>query len=89
MDAVGYTKKNNPFTKIEVRRAINHAINRETIVKKLMKGDSRVIHSACHPAQFGCKQDVKKYDYNPAKAKALLVENTGRTSQPSNEFPGS
>ncbi len=72
MDAVGYTGKNNPFTKIEVRRAMNHAINREAIVKQMMKGNSRVIHSACHPAQFGCAQDVKKYDYNPAKAKELL-----------------
>ncbi len=73
LDAIGYTGQNNPLTKLEVRRAMNHAINREAIVKHIVKGSSKVIHSACHPVQFGCTQDVKKYDYDPKMAKALLA----------------
>ncbi len=74
LDAIGYTGRNNPLTKLEVRQAMNHAINREAIVRHIVKGSSKVIHSACHPVQFGCAQDVKKYDYNPQKAKALLAK---------------
>src|SRR3546814_17679864 len=35
---------------------------------------STVINAACYPSQFGCEQDVKVYEYDPAKAKALLAE---------------
>ncbi len=62
------------FTDKKVRMAVAHAINREAITKNLVGPASVVIHSACHPDQFGCTQDVKKWDYDPAKAKALLAE---------------
>lgn len=62
------------FTKKKVRQAFAHAINRESIAKNLVGPASEVIHSACHPDQFGCTQDVTQYDYDPAKAKALLAE---------------
>jgi len=72
MDSAGKVKKDSPFKKLEVRQAMIHAINRESIVKHLVKGSSKVIHSVCHPVQFGCSQNVTKYEYDPAKAKALL-----------------
>lgn len=64
----------NPFADLRVRKAVNHAINREAISKNLIGGQSRIIYSACFPSQFGCEQDVEKYAYDPAKAKALLAE---------------
>ena len=72
LDAAGLSGKDNPLTRRDVRRAIIHAIDRQSIVKNIVKGDSRVIDSACHPAQFGCAQDVMKYPYNPARAKELM-----------------
>jgi peptide/nickel transport system substrate-binding protein len=72
LDAGGYTDPSGPLTKADVRRAIAHAINREAIVKYIVRGKSEVIHAACHPVQFGCTQDIAKYPYDPAKAKALL-----------------
>jgi len=72
MDAAGHTGKDNPLTSRDVRRAINHAIDRESIVRNMIDGTAQVIHSACHPVQFGCYQDVRKYEYDPDKAKALL-----------------
>ncbi|HDO51512.1 MAG TPA: ABC transporter substrate-binding protein, partial [Rhizobiales bacterium] len=62
------------FTKKKVRMAVAHAINRESITKNLVGPASVVIPSACHPDQFGCAQDVPKWDYDPAKAKKLLAE---------------
>jgi len=73
MDATGRTG-DTPFTNLKVRRAILHAIDREAIAENLVGGQSRVIHAACYPSQFGCVSDVKKYEYNPEKAKKLLAE---------------
>ncbi len=74
MDAAGRTGA-NPFQKLEVRRALNHAIDRESMARKLVGGQSRVIHTACFPSQFGCTdQDAMRYDYNPEKAKQLLAQ---------------
>jgi peptide/nickel transport system substrate-binding protein len=64
----------NPFAELKVRQAINHAINRDSIAKNLLGGQSRAVYSACFPSQFGCEQDVKKYEYNPELAKKLLAE---------------
>ena len=62
------------FTNKLVRQAVSHAINREAIATELVGPASVVTHSACHPDQFGCTQDVKRYDYDPEKAKELLAE---------------
>lgn len=62
------------FTKKKVRQAIAHAIDRKAIAVNLVGPASEVIHSACHPDQFGCTQEVPQYAYDPEKAKALLAE---------------
>jgi peptide/nickel transport system substrate-binding protein len=76
---VGFLYFNNvadtPFKNMKVRQAISYAIDRQAIVKNLVGGSSRVIHSICYPTQFGCTDEgVMKYDYNPQKAKKLLAE---------------
>ncbi len=64
-----------PFTDIRIRKAVAYAIDRQAIVKNLVGGSSRVVHTLCYPAQFGCTDEgVVKYDYNPEKAKKLLAE---------------
>ncbi len=75
IDAAGRTGAGNPLTKLKVRQAIFHAINRQEFADKLVTGGSRVPPAPCFPTQFGCDADAAvKYDYNPAKAKALLAE---------------
>ena len=74
LDAGGYSGKGNPITKVDVRRAMNHAINRESIAKNLIGGPAKAIHTACNPVVFGCFQGVRKYEYSPEKAKALLAK---------------
>lgn len=73
MDATGKTDVEY-FKDRRVRRAIAHAINRQAIVDALVGPPSVVIHSPCHPDQAACSQDVKKYEYDPEKAKELLAE---------------
>lgn len=69
-----YDGGRSPLADVRVRRAINHAVNRQAIVKALIGGASRVLYTPCHPAQFGCTTEVEKYPYDPARAKQLLAE---------------
>src|SRR6185503_2921957 len=63
------------LTKLKVRQAIWHAIDRQAIADKLVTGGSRVPGAPCFPSQFGCNGEAATlYDYNPAKAKQLLSE---------------
>ena len=73
-DSSNRTGNNSPVNNPLVRKAIAHAIDREAIVSQLVGGSSVVVHSACHPLQFGCEQGVARYDYDPEKSKALLAE---------------
>ncbi|MBL8671421.1 MAG: ABC transporter substrate-binding protein, partial [Alphaproteobacteria bacterium] len=64
-----------PLKDVRVRRAIAHAINREAMLKTVVGEGSRVLHTQCFPAQFGCTDEgAPRYAYDPAKAKALLAE---------------
>jgi peptide/nickel transport system substrate-binding protein len=75
IDAAGRSGADNPLTKLKVRQAIFHAVNRQEFADKLVGGGSRVPPAPCFPSQFGCDADVAvKYDYDPKKAKALLAE---------------
>lgn len=74
MDAAGRSG-DTPFTDLNVRRAVNHAINREELVEALLKGKSKPIYTPCFPSQFGCVEEAAvQYDYDPEKARALLAE---------------
>ncbi len=75
MDSAGRTGADNPLTNAKVRQAIMHAIDRPTMAKQFMPGGSRVLDAPCFPTQFGCDQAIAtKYEYDPAKSKALLAE---------------
>jgi peptide/nickel transport system substrate-binding protein len=74
LDGAAKTSPDTPLKNELVRRAINHAIDRDGIVRNLMKSRSRVINSPCNPIQFGCEQDVTIYKYDVQKAKALMQE---------------
>ncbi|MBL6959222.1 MAG: ABC transporter substrate-binding protein [Rhodospirillales bacterium] len=73
MDVTGRSG-DTPFKKLKVRQAVAHAIDRNAIAKGLVGDASVAIHGPCFPTQFGCTSDVKKYAYDPAKAKKLLAE---------------
>ena len=73
-DAAG-RGNHEPVTKLKVRQAMAHAIDRASLVKNLIRGDAGVIHTPCFPTQFGCDVNAAvKYDFDPGKAKALLKE---------------
>jgi peptide/nickel transport system substrate-binding protein len=75
VDAAGRSGADNPLTKLKVRQAIILAIDRATMARQLIQGDSQVIDTPCFPTQFGCDVSAAvKYPYDPARAKQLLAE---------------
>ncbi len=62
------------LTKVKVRQAINHAIDKKSIVDNLYLGTASVAKNGMPPFMLGYNDAIKDYDYNPAKAKQLLAE---------------
>jgi len=57
-----------------VRRAIIHAIDRESIIKNIVGEGGTILNAICSPSQVACTQDVPAYKYDPALSKKLLAE---------------
>jgi peptide/nickel transport system substrate-binding protein len=64
------TKFNNKL----VRQALVYAIDREGIVKQVLKGYGRVVNSHIIGPEWALNPNLNKYEYNPDKARALLKE---------------
>ncbi|MCP4113562.1 MAG: ABC transporter substrate-binding protein [Desulfobacteraceae bacterium] len=74
---VGYLAMNTekpPFNRLKVRQAVNHAINRQNLVKFIYKGLAVPAHTPVPPVMWGYNDKITGYEYNPAKAKQLLKE---------------
>ncbi len=75
LESAGRNGQKSPFQDVRVRKAFAHAIDRQTFADKLIQGGSRVPDAPCYFTQFGCDQAAAvHYDFDPAKAKALLAE---------------
>ena len=57
-----------------VRQALLYAINREELVQQLFQGKQPVSHSFLPPKHYGYHPNVKKYAFDPSRARALLTE---------------
>jgi dipeptide transport system substrate-binding protein len=74
---IGYLSlnvKHKPFDNIDVRRAINMAINKKAIVAAVYQGAGQVAINPIPPTMWSYNKSVKDYEYNPGKAKALLAK---------------
>lgn len=76
-ERIGYMFINalaGPTADVRVRRALAHAIDRGALIEALLGGYGKPVNVVLTPANFGYVSDVKGYEYDPAKAKALLKE---------------
>jgi len=69
LDAAG-----TPWLDRRVRQAVNHAIDRKTIVEVVRHGNSYVAGGPIPPRMFETEQTRKGYEYDPEKARRLLAE---------------
>jgi peptide/nickel transport system substrate-binding protein len=62
-----------PFTDRRVRQALNYAVNKEAIVRDILKGTGVVATGPLLPGTWAYEPNVKKYPYDPATARQLLA----------------
>lgn len=63
-----------PFDDIRVRKAVNHAINRDRMFKTVFFGRGEIANQVIPSTWWGHSPNATKYEYDPEKAKALLAE---------------
>lgn len=66
----------------KVRQAIAYAINRQSIVDDLLKGTGEIIDGPYTSLSPYLNKDLKKYTYDPEKAKQLLKDSGWDVSKP-------
>jgi peptide/nickel transport system substrate-binding protein len=74
---VGYlamNTKKKPFDNPKVRQAINHAVNKEGIIKSLFAGLAVPAVNPMPDFMWGYNKNIKDYEFNLDKAKQLLAE---------------
>lgn len=60
------------FRDIHVRRALLHAIDRETIVRTILDSLAPVAHGAIQPLSWAYTDSVRRYPFDPSQARDLL-----------------
>jgi peptide/nickel transport system substrate-binding protein len=67
--------KEEPFSDVRVRRAVNHAINKQSLVDNVLSGTATVATGPI-PAAFSWayNEELEPYPYDPDKARELIAE---------------
>jgi len=76
-ERVGYlyiNAQSGPTADVRVRKAIAHAIDRQSLIDALLEGYAAPVNIVGAEPIFGYAPNVAGYDYDPAKAAALIKE---------------
>lgn len=64
-----------PWDNVLLRKAVAHAIDRDALIKHVLKGEAIKLTGPIGPLQFGYSKNVKPtYEYDPDKARALVKQ---------------
>jgi dipeptide transport system substrate-binding protein len=69
---LAYNTLQPPFDKVEVRKALNQAINKEAIVKSVFDGAAEVAKNPIPPTMWSYNNAIEDDKYDPAASKAAL-----------------
>lgn len=75
---IAFNLKDPIFSDLRVRKAIAHAIDRDKIIRYLMRDQARPATGVIPPENWAYTNSVKTYRYDPELSRSLLRE-TGRT----------
>ena len=70
---VAMNVQKKPFNDLRVRQAMNYAMDKQAVIKAVLRGQGKPADSPLAPRVWGYTP-VKTYPYDLAKAKALLAE---------------
>jgi len=71
---LGMNNQKKPFDDKRVRQALNYAVNKDAIVKDVLKGTGAASRGPVLPGTWGADPALKPYPYDPERAKKLLAE---------------
>lgn len=71
---IGYNLKKPPFDDKRVRQALSYATPKEDIITGILFGKGSVANGPYKPGTYWNNDNVRKYEYDLEKAKALLAE---------------
>jgi peptide/nickel transport system substrate-binding protein len=71
---LGFNNTKKPFDDKRVRQALNYAVNKEAIVRDVLKGTGAVSKGPVLPGTWGDEGGLKAFPYDPERAKKLLAE---------------
>ena len=71
---LGYNTTQAPFDNVKVRKALNHAINKQAIVEAVFQGAATPAKNPIPPTMWSYNEAVQDDDYNVEEAKKLLQE---------------
>jgi peptide/nickel transport system substrate-binding protein len=71
---LGINNQKKPFDDKRVRQALNYAVNKDAIVRDVLKGTGALSVGPVLPKTWGADGGLKPYPYDPERAKKLLAE---------------
>src|SRR5205814_1767978 len=69
---LGINNQKKPFDDKRVRQALNYAVNKDAIVRDVLKGTGTLSAGPVLPKTWGADSGLKAYPYDPERAKKLL-----------------
>ena len=70
---IGLNCSREPFNDVRVRQAVNYAVNKQKIINNIFSGRGKKAGGPVPPVLLNRKENLY-YNYNPEKAKKLLIE---------------
>ena len=71
---LAYNTTQAPFDKVEVRKALNMAINKQAIIDAVFQGQASPAKNPIPPTMWGYNDDIKDDAYDPDKARQMLKD---------------
>ncbi len=70
--AIALNTRRKPFDSGQVRKALNHSVNRQRIIELALKGKGRPANGPAWPQHWAFDASVPDYEYDPQRSRALL-----------------
>ncbi|WP_240688108.1 ABC transporter substrate-binding protein [Pseudalkalibacillus hwajinpoensis] len=71
---LAFNMEKEPFNNPKVRKALNYAINKDSIIDAFYNGMAEKAVNPIPPSLWGYNEEIDGYSYDPEKAKELLAE---------------
>ncbi|MFU3248718.1 ABC transporter substrate-binding protein [Pseudomonas paraeruginosa] len=69
---IAYNVTHKPFDQLEVRQALDMAVNKQAIIDAVYQGAGQLASNGMPPTQWSYDETIKDAPYDPAKARELL-----------------